>query len=316
MIKKRLYFGVGLFVLTGICIAVTALVWVGASQYFQKGTRYVTYFNESVQGLQVDSSVKYLGVDVGRVEKIRLAPDYKLIEVVMKIDFPGDLAGMTVSTLKMAGLTGIVYVELDRRQPKDAGLSPKLSFTLQYPAIPSRPSDIRQITASVDEIIQKIRGIDFAGIGEQVKSTTKAIETLVADDGIKKTIVKLESAVSNIERLTVRVNGILAGINIEGLVEEAGETVKGARAIVTEARAAMAKARSEVDSLNLSATQGKLNDLVDAAQGNIGAITLQVRSTAETLDRASLTLEELLDRLKADPSQLIFGEPPPQDKTR
>jgi phospholipid/cholesterol/gamma-HCH transport system substrate-binding protein len=63
--SKTSKFLIGLFVIGGTLIGVGAVVWIGASKYFQKGATYVTFFDESVQGLQVDSSVKYRGVDVG-----------------------------------------------------------------------------------------------------------------------------------------------------------------------------------------------------------------------------------------------------------
>lgn len=309
MVKKKAYFTVGLFVMAGVCLGVAALVWIGASQYFQKGARYATYFNESVQGLQVDSSVKYLGVDIGRVEKIRLAPDFQLIEVIMKINFPGNLSYSTVATLRMAGLTGIVYVELDKRKLKDAGLSPKLTFTPEYSVIPSRPSDIKQITTSIDEIVQKIKSMDFSGIAEQVKSTTKAIEAFVTDEKMKKIIANLDSTATNIELITSRINQLTQKGDLEKLLLEATETVKDARAVV-------ARAKGEVDALNVSSTAGKLNDLIDGTDRRVRSITVEIQATSENLKRASDTLEDLLERLKTDPSQLIFSVPPPQDKIR
>jgi phospholipid/cholesterol/gamma-HCH transport system substrate-binding protein len=86
MLKKKNYFMVGFFVLIGITAGIVIIVWLGASQYLQKGKTYATYFDESVQGLQIDSSVKYRGVDIGIVDKIRVAPDYRLIEIIMKIN--------------------------------------------------------------------------------------------------------------------------------------------------------------------------------------------------------------------------------------
>jgi phospholipid/cholesterol/gamma-HCH transport system substrate-binding protein len=88
---KTSNFMLGLFVTVGILLGAGAILWWGASKYFQKGSPYVTYFDESVQGLQVDSSVKYRGVDVGRVEQIRVAPDNKLIAVIMKIQLRGEI---------------------------------------------------------------------------------------------------------------------------------------------------------------------------------------------------------------------------------
>ena len=68
MARQKTNLIIGLFVILGVVMGVVAIIWVGATSYFQKGVTYITYFDESVQGLQVDSSVKFRGVDVGRVE--------------------------------------------------------------------------------------------------------------------------------------------------------------------------------------------------------------------------------------------------------
>ncbi|RLB41487.1 MAG: hypothetical protein DRH12_08010 [Deltaproteobacteria bacterium] len=79
-------FAVGLFVLGGSIAAVVLLIFLGATHLFQKGQYYVTYFDESVQGLIKDSPVKYRGVPIGRVDRIRVAPDGRLVEVVLKVE--------------------------------------------------------------------------------------------------------------------------------------------------------------------------------------------------------------------------------------
>ena len=82
MASQRTKFALGLFVTCGIGIACFAIIGLGVSKFFEKGRYYATYFNESVQGLDVDSPVKYRGVSIGRVEGITVAPDAKLIQVV------------------------------------------------------------------------------------------------------------------------------------------------------------------------------------------------------------------------------------------
>ena len=81
MARRNSSFMIGLFVTVGLVIGIAAIIWVGASTYFEKGSLFVTYFDESVQGLQVDSRVKYRGVDIGKVQSIGVAPDRKLVEV-------------------------------------------------------------------------------------------------------------------------------------------------------------------------------------------------------------------------------------------
>ena len=74
MASQKTKFALGLFVTCGIGMVFLAVIWLGMSRYFKKGHYYATYFNESVQGLDVDSPVKYRGVSVGRVERIVVAP--------------------------------------------------------------------------------------------------------------------------------------------------------------------------------------------------------------------------------------------------
>ena len=108
MAKQSTNLFIGLFVILGVLLGVVAIIWVGATSFFQKGDTYISYFDESVQGLQVDSSVKFRGVDVGRVESIRVAPDDRLIGVVMKINMRDTLQKNAVAQLKAAGITGIM----------------------------------------------------------------------------------------------------------------------------------------------------------------------------------------------------------------
>lgn len=93
-------FLIGLFVMIGLLILSAAIIWVGASRVLMKGSLYSVYFDESVQGLQVDSAIKYRGVEIGTVQKIGVAPDHRLIEVIMKIDLESSMQHQTIASLK------------------------------------------------------------------------------------------------------------------------------------------------------------------------------------------------------------------------
>ena len=82
MASTKTQFSVGLFVIVGLTIATIAILWLGMSHYFEKGRYYVSYFDESVQGLDKDSPVKYRGVPIGRVENVGVAPDGTLIQII------------------------------------------------------------------------------------------------------------------------------------------------------------------------------------------------------------------------------------------
>ena len=88
-------FEVGIFVIIATAIGIGAVVWLGASRFFQETQHFVTYFSESVQGLDPGSSVKYRGVPAGRVDTISIArPGRNLTGFFL--DLP-DLGGMRCS---------------------------------------------------------------------------------------------------------------------------------------------------------------------------------------------------------------------------
>ena len=64
------FFKIGLFVIGATIALVFLLVMLGAGRLFQSKIVMETYFNESVQGLELGSKVKYRGVIVGEVKSI------------------------------------------------------------------------------------------------------------------------------------------------------------------------------------------------------------------------------------------------------
>ena len=302
MVKKKNYFIVGLFVLIGIACGVVIIVWLSASQYLQKGKTYATYFDESVQGLQIDSSVKYRGVDIGMVDKIRVAPDYRLIEVIMKINYAGNLDN-TIAKLKTVGITGIVYVELDHRKTGDIANSPKMTFTPEYPVIPSNSSDIKQIFSDIDSVMEQIKQVDFKGISEQVKITDQNINTFVNGDEMKRIIKNFDTMAANLDSAADKVNKIVSNGKIDDILDDTRESVK-------EAKIAIKKIKEEANALNIAETSDKANRLIDNVSRKAKLITEELQTTSENLRRASENLDEVLERLKSDPSDIIFSEPP------
>ena len=285
MAKKTANFMLGLFVVLGFFLGVAAIIYVGATSFFQKGQAYITYFDESVQGLQSDSNVKYRGVDVGRVEKIRVAPDNKLIGVVLKVNLRDDLATNTVAQLKAAGITGVMFIELDRRKPGEPDLSPKITFPSEYPIIPSRPSEMRRILSQVDSIVAKIDQIDARGISDQLKLTGKSVEDFFKGKEMKVILVKLRSTTTNLDQITHRVDQALATGRLDQVLVDSRETLKSMRTLLTGVH-------EEIQAMRLP------------------EIAREAENTTANLKRASDTLEKFLERIADRPPDLLFGKPP------
>jgi len=200
MASRASKFLIGLFVIIGSVMAAITIIWVGAADFFTKGSVYVTYFDESVQGLQVDSAVKYRGVDVGKVQSIKVAPDGRLIEVAMKVDLSTELQSHVEAQLRTAGITGIVFIELDQIRDSEKSNALEINFEPDYPVIPSRRSEISRFLEDTNEIMESIKAIDFKGLSDQLKETTLAVENFIGGRQTTGVMKNLESTTANIDR--------------------------------------------------------------------------------------------------------------------
>lgn len=307
MSGKSSKFLIGLFVITGLLIGAVVIIWISASKLLMKGSTYVSYFDESVQGLQNDSTVKYRGVEIGKVDSIKVAPDYRLVEVVMKINLSNDLQNNIVAQLKTAGITGIVFVELDRIRPGEKVDFKTVNFQTPYPIIPSRRSEISRFLADTDNIMQNIKQIDFRGISNQVKDTTKAIETFLAGRHTKKIMSKLESTSVNLDQSVAVINRIVAGGKVDSIVQETSDTLLNARQLINSAK-------KEIEALNISGQTARTGAILDNLDKRTNSITIELQETAENLRITSEHLQKLSESLNNNPTELIFSRPEPPRK--
>jgi len=342
---KTSNFMLGLFVTIGVLLGAAAILWWGASKYFQKGSPYVTYFDESVQGLQVDSSVKYRGVDVGRVEQIRVAPDNRLIAVIMKIELQGDVEKNTVAQLKAAGITGIVFVDLDRRAPEEPDQSPKLTFTPDYPLIPSRRSQVSQILTGIDALMEKVKDVDFQkvftqtekemrDVSAQIQQTTKSIEEFFKGPTTRSILKNVESATKRADQSLSRVEKILAEGNLERILTRAEaaatqmdrslvrmDSVLAAvdveslrqevQTVLQDSRNVLRALQEEIRSLRLGDTALAVRGLAENLDQKTRGVGTEIRILNENLRRALERIEVILEKAETRPSDFIFGTPPP-----
>ena len=149
-------FEVGVFVIAATLIGVAATIWLGASRFFQETEHVVRYFSESVQGLDPGAAVKYRGVPAGRVDTIGIAPDGELIEVHMEIDVKAAKAlkrdPSLRATLELSGITGLRYIEIDRRSGDALNQAPTLTFKPPSEVIPSARSSFKAIQNALGDV--------------------------------------------------------------------------------------------------------------------------------------------------------------------
>jgi phospholipid/cholesterol/gamma-HCH transport system substrate-binding protein len=349
MASQRTKFAVGLFVACGIGITLMAIIWLGMSRYLEKGNFYAAYFDESVQGLSKDSPVKYRGVSIGRVESIKVAPDSKLIQVLLKIESNQALDRSIIAQLKDVGITGSMFVELDRKEENEPDRSPRITFPSEYPIVASKPSDLSELLRGLDDALNHIKTIDLKGISDKLKLTLDNVSQMIADADVKTVSAKVQTSLDNIDRMIVDADVKGVSTKLQSSLESAGRILDSKRwdrilASVDDAAQSlnklMDKAGSSLGQMNkiLEGVEGVVADnekdikkavedlrqamknanvllergvlLIGSADDAFFQLKRQLSVSAQNLEKATDNLNQFLELLADHPSQLIFGEPP------
>src|SRR5262250_3024385 len=122
MDREANYVAVGIFVVLVLLLGAGFVLWYSDSADGKASKRYEIYFDGSVGGLSEGSTVRYLGVVVGRVARIGIDPrDARRVRVVADIEEDAPVKADTVARLSLQGVTGLLYINL---QPRESGSSP------------------------------------------------------------------------------------------------------------------------------------------------------------------------------------------------
>lgn len=311
----------------GMALATLLIIWLGMSSFLHQGKLYVVYFDESVQGLNIDSPVKYRGVPVGRVKDVRIAPDYRLIEVLITIETPSGDENFAKSAARLAnvGITGAMFVEIDMALPGSDYLTPELSFTPPYPVIASRPSNVKKLFREIEEIAAKIRSIDFIGISNQAMAAFSSLNASIE-------AAQIGAIASDIRTLLATINTTMNPKRLDSIVHNTEQTVSAARKMVVTASDDLAQIgvlaaqlqnlvqdnRPHVDTAAsaLASAAVKADTMMTQSQTTMAQmhITLkdvqeQLAATTYNLEQTTANLNTLITSIKDQPSQLLFPRP-------
>ena len=303
MEREANYLAVGGFVLLVVVMGVLFVYWYSASSEHRFFVRYEIYFDGSVSGLSEGGPVRYLGVDVGRVVRIRIDPRAaNRVQVIADIDATTPISERTLAQLSLQGVTGLLYIDLEQQRPNDTGRR-------ILAAVPSeRYQVIRSSHSDFDLFLSSLPALT-ARLNELVDRST----LLLSD----KNILGVEHLVASLDRAAAQLPNT-AG-NIDSLVDELRSTIDDAHRVIASIRGA-----TQTASVDFVAAVQKLrstSDNLERATGSLDAFVAENRDQLSGFVRGGLPQLELLLRdsraaaqeirdlsrsLRDNPSQLIY----------
>ena len=153
------YFIEGLFIIGLSVAAAFMFVWLSGAGH-RDDVLYRVRFAESVSGLSPGDPVKYRGVDVGTVKAMAIDPDdQRLVRVDVSLRKDTPVKTDTKASLKLKGITGVVYIELDGGSPDKPTLV-SVTAADQIPEIPSEKSSLATVMDQLPKVIEKFSAIE------------------------------------------------------------------------------------------------------------------------------------------------------------
>jgi phospholipid/cholesterol/gamma-HCH transport system substrate-binding protein len=309
-------FRIGLFVLICGALILGAIAWVELAYRFENAKTYACYFDESITGLQQDAVINYRGVPVGRVYKVSIAPDGRLVEVLLKLK-PDFRVDQTIAAqLRAQGLTGLSYLEIDKAPENVGQLTPKITFPPQYPLLQTQPSEFKQLKDDLQNLYTKFSEVDLTGLTESWTKTSQLMNNLLGELGadsqdkeLKSTLTALRKAAQDTATLMERISKVATEQGLNQGFQDLRSTLAAARQ-ATEILERQLKALPPDTLKHLSQ---KLGETVQAGSTVLADLNSKVGESNALLEKDLLHLKTLLadlntlvQSLKEQPNRLIF----------
>jgi phospholipid/cholesterol/gamma-HCH transport system substrate-binding protein len=304
MEREANYAAVGAFVLLVLGMAGLFIYWYSEAREHRSYTRYEIYFDGSVSGLTRGSSVRYLGVDVGRVVRMSIDPrNASRVQVVVDIDSTAPISDRTVAELSMQGITGVLYIDL-LQNPVGRQLVEAVPSE-EYSVIRSTRSNFDVLLASLPEMVgladSALERADRVLSDENIAALTSSFAHLdAAATTLPATLRDIRSLVADLRSTSVEMRA--TSQSVHALAQDVGPG----------ARAAIDRLGTTAD--NLAHASGQLDKLIEENRSDVRAFTREglpeLRQLVRSGRDAASEIRALAQSLRENPGQLLYQTPP------
>ncbi len=300
----------GIFTVIFTIATVAAVMWLNRDT--QERTPYVLTTSGSIAGLNVQSAVKYRGMEVGKVEAIEFdqnKPGQILVKVGILPSTP--VTNATYAELGMQGLTGLAFVQLDADEKvKDVR---RIESSPDAPArIAIRPSMFDRFSISGEDMLVK------------ASTAMTQLNKLLDDDKqkiITQTMVNLQEATRKIGQLTDEVQPAAKGLvalsgdsrRTLGKADEMMGSIGKLAADINQKLGAIDRVAASAEQIGRSAEQaGRSAEQIGHAVNALEVRTLpRINTLVDDASRSLRTLDKVTEKIGDEPASVLFGAPAP-----
>jgi phospholipid/cholesterol/gamma-HCH transport system substrate-binding protein len=298
MDTKINFFKIGMFIVVFTIALLGVVFWLGKYGFEkQKFDEYSIYFEESISGLNIGSSIKYKGFEVGNVSEIKINPDNSeeiQVDILIKKGTP--IKEDNYAMLGSLGITGLKYIELK------GGTHEATLLKINEEGLKIIPSKVSALTSLFDST---------QDITIEVMLVLNQIKKVLDDKNIDKFsqfLINGENSLSNIEQLTQylvenekKIDELLE--EVSGLLKNGNNSLKGVNKTTDSITKTANSFKDLSNELLIELKKGSFN-IKDLSEESFDKLNNVLNSLDETL----LQTQKLVDDLNQSPSDILFKQ--------
>ena len=276
------YTAIGAVILALLVALAAATVWLSRTGTRAEIRRYTVYFErESLEGLQIGSTVEMRGIQVGRVERLGIQREnINRVQVTIRVYGRTPVSDNTVAVVERKLVSGVARVALDTPPPPGPELT-QIPPGERYPVIAEGQSDLEQFSDQLNKLAVNGAGA-LAGVNALLsEANRKEIMATIAD--LRAMSARVAAAADHLAA---------SGRQVAAVAQRVGDN---AERVGGEAQA----------------TLRDLSRAATAIEGAASVGTNQLSATADELRASAAAVSRAAERFD-DPRSLVFGPNPQQ----
>lgn len=330
---------IGLFMIGALALIVIGVATFASGRFFSRQQHFVSYFQESANGLDVGAPVKLKGVPIGEVTDIQLRIDldeetfqvpvrYQMdqtrlrTELGVEVDLGDEdvldeqiARGLRAQLQMESFVTGKLYVELtyvgDPASPRF------VAEDMGVPQIPTVPSPLSELGEEASSLVAGLQAFDVSAINQNlVTILVKANQKLDTLDvgGINASLVAAAQAVEDLTN-SREVRQALA--DLPAVSAQLSETLAQTQQFIQRLEATVGPVTDGLTTtrVELVATLESLRAGVEQARGALSTdvgVGFRMQEALANLAEAAEALNQLARSIERNPTMLIRGRERPQ----
>ena len=331
---------IGLFVIISLALFMTAIVIFGGNKFFARENLVITYFEGSLDGLNVGAEVTYRGVTIGQVKAINIhirANDKNSKSIIIPVIISLSAgASLIVDGPEAKGQDGInIFMEAMCEQGLRAKLKLKSVVTGkryidlafyensaavyrdtagEYFEIPTLPSEMQQFSKIMGEI-------NLGQLYYKFNSTLNSLEKLTSGLAESFDQKKTQQLLDDLLKTTASLNSILTQLDtevspilqkIDGGLEQFTRLTNHTDTMITSLDKQMRPLANDLKTTfsSIGTTLQQADTLLIQVEKTISPTSpLHYRFTqaVQQIEETARSIEKLSDFIHRNPDALIFG---------